>query len=165
MELDLKMFVANELGFTPIKLAIVGVLWLFVFVAMVIDLHFGLRKARRAGIATKSELLKRTTTKVSKNYSALTFMLMFDVFFFWVTSYVGASQLSYFPLPSIAMAAFEIWVEYKSYREKLNEKMRSEELAALNDLIKLYQVIKEDDPKKLIETVRENIKKKEHETN
>lgn len=141
MTIDLKSFIESEIGFTSVKLAIIGVLWMFVFVAMTLDLLSGLRKAKRAGIATQSELLRRTTNKVIKNYTALVFMLMFDVLFFWVTSYFKAVELSYFPLPSIAMAMFEIYVEYKSYRENVNDKLRNKDNEALQELITLARTL------------------------
>lgn len=153
MELDLKAFLADDLGFTSIKVAIICVLWICVFVAMVIDLISGLRKAKRAGVATSSELLKRSTNKVIKNYSALTFMLMFDILFFWLTTYFKATELSYFPLPSIGMAAFEIYVEYRSFRENLSEKLRSKEVEALKELLELARAIKDEDTSNLLRKI------------
>lgn len=156
MELDLKTFIADELGFTSIKIAIISVLWIFVFVAMVIDLISGLRKAKKAGVATSSELLKRSTNKVIKNYSALAFMLMFDMLFFWVSSYFKATELSYFPLPTIAMAMFEIYVEYRSFRENISEKLRSKDMEALKELLELTKMIKDEDARNLLRKISEN---------
>lgn len=156
MELDLKSFFANELGFTSIKMAIISVLWICVFIAMVIDLISGLRKAKKAGVATSSELLKRSTNKVIKNYSALTFMLMFDMLFFWLTTYFKATELSYFPIPTIGMAAFEIYVEYRSFRENINEKLRSKETEALKDLLELARAIKEEDASSLLRKISQD---------
>lgn len=155
MDLDFKVFIETELGFTPVKLAIIGVLWLFVFVAMGLDLMSGLRKAKRAGIATQSELLRRTTDKVIKNYTALAFMLMFDVLFFWVTTYFKNLDLSLFPLPSIAMAMFEVYVEYKSYRENVSDKLRHKDNEAIKELVELYRMIKAKD-KNILDNISDN---------
>lgn len=145
MEFELQAFIESELGFTRIKLAIIGVLWLSVFFAMILDLISGLLKAKKAGIATSSELLKRTTSKVIKNYTALMFMIMFDMLFFWVTTYFKAVDLSYFPIPSIAMAMFEIFVEYKSFRENLNDKQRIKDAEALAELLDIAKSIKNNE--------------------
>lgn len=152
MDLDFKVFIETELGFTPVKLAIIGVLWVFVFIAMGLDLISGLRKAKRAGIATQSELLRRTTDKIIKNYTALTFMLMFDVLFFWVTNYFDYMDLCIFPLPSIAMAMFEIYVEYKSYRENITDKLRHKDNEAVKELLDLATMFKE---KKILDNLEE----------
>ena len=137
-----------------IDAAIIGVMWLLVAIAIVIDLLSGVRKARERGEMRTSYGFKQTVNKVVLYYAFMLFALMFDC--------IG---MFFYPLPIVTFicAAFLIFIEGKSVFEKAPDKDKRqftqsvEELALLlenrEDLIKgLSELIKqktEDDDKGL----------------
>lgn len=137
-----------------IDAAIIGVMWLLVAIAIVIDLLSGVRKARERGEMRTSYGFKQTVNKVVLYYAFMLFALMFDC--------IG---MFFYPLPIVTFicAAFLIFIEGKSVFEKAHDKDKRkftksvEELAILlenrEDLIKgLSELIKqktEDDDKGL----------------
>lgn len=128
-----------------IDAAIIGVMWMLVATAIVIDLFSGVRKARERGEMRTSYGFKQTVNKVVLYYAFMLFALMFDC--------IG---MFFYPLPIITFicAAFLIFIEGKSVFEKAHDKDKRkftksvEELAILlenrEDLIKgLSELVKQ----------------------
>lgn len=97
------------------ELNIVAVACIMVFVAMAIDLCFGIRNARIRGVARTSYGFRRTITKFLQYYSTLLMAFTLDVI---------ASISDHINLPYITflMAAYLIFIEARSVRENVFDK-------------------------------------------
>ena len=84
-----------------------------VLFAMFIDLITGLRKAKQAGIATTSRLLKKSCDKAIKYFFPMLCLMPVDIL---------ASQFLPLPAFTMLMAAFNIYCEWKSVFEKTHTK-------------------------------------------
>ena len=84
-----------------------------VLFAMFIDLITGLRKAKQAGIATTSRLLKKSCDKAIKYFFPRWCLMPVDIL---------ASQFLPLPAFTMLMAAFNIYCEWKSVFEKTHTK-------------------------------------------
>lgn len=84
-----------------------------VLFAMFIDLITGLRKAKQAGIATTSRLLKKSCDKAIKYFFPMLCLMPVDIL---------ASQFLPLPAFTMLMAAFNIFCEWKSIMEKTHTK-------------------------------------------
>ena len=54
--------------------------WIVVIVAMLIDLYFGVKKAKELGEATSSEGFRRTINKATYYFALMGFAFLFDIF-------------------------------------------------------------------------------------
>lgn len=81
--------------------------------AMFVDLITGIRKAKAAGIATTSKLLKKTCDKAIKYFFPMLCLLPIDVM---------TSNFTSVPVFTMLMAAFNIYCEWKSVMEKTHTK-------------------------------------------
>lgn len=84
-----------------------------VLLAMAVDLWVGVAKARKAGIATRSTGYKRTCDKATKYFFPMLCLSCIDLM---------ACTLLPVPLFSLAMAAFNVFCEYRSVMENTHEK-------------------------------------------
>lgn len=91
-----------------------------VLFAMFIDLITGLRKAKQAGIATTSRLLKKSCDKAIKYFFPMLCLMPVDIL---------ASQFLPLPAFTMLMAAFNIFCEWKSIMEKTHTKKEIHEAA------------------------------------
>lgn len=91
-----------------------------VLFAMFIDLITGLRKAKQAGIATTSRLLKKSCDKAIKYFFPMLCLMPVDIL---------ASQFLTLPAFTMLMAAFNIFCEWKSIMEKTHTKKEMHEAA------------------------------------
>lgn len=91
-----------------------------VLFAMFIDLITGLRKAKAAGIATTSRLLKKSCDKAIKYFFPMLCLMPVDIL---------ASQFLPLPAFTMLMAAFNIFCEWKSIMEKTHTKKEMHEAA------------------------------------
>lgn len=91
-----------------------------VLFAMFIDLITGLRKAKQAGIATTSRLLKKSCDKAIKYFFPMLCLMPVDIL---------ASQFLPLPAFTMLMAAFNIYCEWKSVFEKTHTKREIHEAA------------------------------------
>lgn len=107
------------------KLAIVGIMWLLVTVAYILDLISGYRKAKERKEARTSYGLRRTVSKAVLYYALMLFAFMFDC--------IGTF---FYPLPYITFAAagFLIFIEAKSILEKANDKDKRKMEKSLKDI-------------------------------
>lgn len=107
-----------------------------VVVAVAIDFASGVRKARRAGIATRSRGYKMTCDKAVKYFLPMLCLTCVDVI---------ASVFFVAPFLTMVMAAFNIFCEWRSVMESTHEKQeirRAAESVRLvidnhDDLVKL----------------------------
>lgn len=112
----------DDFDFSRIRLHVVW--WVLtygaVLFAMFIDLITGLRKAKQAGIATTSRLLKKSCDKAIKYFFPMLCLMPVDIL---------ASQFLPLPAFTMLMAAFNIFCEWKSIMEKSYTKAEMHEAA------------------------------------
>lgn len=84
-----------------------------VLLAMAVDLWVGVAKAKKAGIARRSTGYKRTCDKATKYFFPMLCLSCIDLM---------ACTLLPVPLFTLALAAFNIFCEYKSVMENTHEK-------------------------------------------
>ena len=77
--------------------------WIVVIVAMLIDLYFGVKKAKELGEATSSEGFRRTINKATYYFALMGFAFLFDIFDV-VTPYFFPHPLGSVPFVSIFVA-------------------------------------------------------------
>lgn len=88
-----------------------------VFIAMSIDLFFGIRKAKLNGIARSSYGFRRSVIKFIEYYAAFIIAFMLDV----ISSISESVNLPYI---TFIVAAFLIFIEAKSIRENILDQDR-----------------------------------------
>ena len=105
----------GDFDFSRIHLHVVWLVLTYgaVLFAMFIDLITGLRKAKQAGIATTSRLLKKSCDKAIKYFFPMLCLMPVDIL---------ASQFLPLPAFTMLMAAFNIFCEWKSIMEKTHTK-------------------------------------------
>ena len=94
--------------------------WIVVIVAMLIDLYFGVKKAKELGEATSSEGFRRTINKATYYFALIGFAFLFDIFDV-VTPYFFPHPLGSVPFVSIFVALGLVFTEAKSVREKAED--------------------------------------------
>lgn len=132
-----------------IDAAIIGIMWLLVAIAIVIDLFSGVRKARERGEMRTSYGFKQTVNKVVLYYAFMLFALMFDC--------IG---MFFYPLPVVTFvcAAFLIFIEGKSVFEKAHDKDKRKFTKSVEELVILLENREE-----LIKGLSELVKQKSEE--
>lgn len=112
----------GDFDFSRIHLHVVWLVLTYgaVLFAMFIDLITGLRKAKQAGIATTSRLLKKSCDKAIKYFFPMLCLMPVDIL---------ASQFLPLPAFTMLMAAFNIFCEWKSIMEKTHTKKEMHEAA------------------------------------
>lgn len=117
-------------------LLVVSFAWIAVFIAMGVDLFFGVKKAKQLGEATTSEGFRRTINKATYYFALLTFALLFDTFDV-ITPYFFPPPFGSIPYFTILVALGQIYSEAKSVREKAEDKVRRKTDQSYKELIKL----------------------------
>lgn len=136
------------------ELYIVLLAFIIVSAAIAIDLFYGIRRAKRLGVARTSYGFRRTVTKCLQYYSVMLFAFMLDV----LASIVDQINMPYF---SFIMAAFLVYIEFKSVRENISDKEGiKQQNKDLRDLLNLL-VNRGDGLKALADQLDEKIKKDE----
>lgn len=127
------------------QIAIVGIMWLLVAIAIIIDLVSGIRKAKERGEMRTSYGFKQTVNKVVLYFGFMLFGFMFDC--------IG---MFFYPLPIVTLiaSAFLIFIECKSVFEKAHDKDKRKFNRSLNELATLLE--NKDD---LLKGISEMIKK------
>ncbi len=141
-----------------IKLAIIAIMWLFVAIAITLDLISGWRKAKERGEAHTSYGLRQTVTKVVMYYAMMLFAFMFDC--------IG---MFFYPQPYVTFiaAGFLIFIEAKSILEKAHDKDKKKLNKSLQDLSTMLNN-KDDLIKGIAEIIKNQLtdkKEPEDETN
>jgi len=110
-------------------LTVLAVLYACVFVSVLIDLYFGVKRAKRLNIARTSFGYRRTVTKLTSYFGLLLMLTVADV---------AASVIFKMPYFTVFGAIGIVMVEVKSVFEKLKQQEKSmEEIQKL--LLKLFE--------------------------
>lgn len=117
-------------------------------VAMVVDLIFGVRKAKRNGEATTSTGLKKTCDKARKYFSPFMATVCIDI--------IAACANLQVPIFSMLWAAYCVFCEFISIREKA---WRKAEIRKQERTMKVILENKEDIAKTLIQLLNQEQKK------
>lgn len=105
-----------------IQLYVVFLAWVIVVLAIGIDLYFGIQKSKKNGLFVHSYGLRQTSSKVVQYLALMAFFLFIDVLNpFWI--YFEYQSM---PLLSIFGSIVLTYTEYKSVREKTDEKFRED---------------------------------------
>lgn len=116
-------------------------------VAMVVDLIFGVRKAKRNGEATTSNGLKKTCDKARKYFSPFMATVCIDI--------IAACANLQVPIFSMLWAAYCVFCEFISIREKAWQKA---EIRKQERTMKVILENKEDIAKTLIQLLNQEQK-------
>lgn len=104
-----------------LQLFVIFVSWVLVLFAVGIDLHFGIAKSREDGIqVTHSRGIRLTYMKVKEYLAIMFFMLFLDILNPIFTYFAVPTA----PLFSVGGAIVLIWTEWKSVKEKKEDKFR-----------------------------------------
>ena len=133
------------------KINIILMTWIFILVAVMIDLVAGVWKAKTLGYLITSDGLKRTVNKMVYYYMLMFFASMMDI---------AACSAEWLTIPyiSILFCLFILFIEAKSVFERANEKERKRLLNAAKEVT---AIIASDE--NFVKTIHESIKKKEDE--
>lgn len=103
------------------QLSIVVLAWIIVLASIGIDLHFGIKKSRQLGVfKTHSYGLRKTSEKVVQYLAFMLFMFFIDV----LNPVWAYFTFKAMPLATIFGAIVLVYTEWKSVREKADEKFR-----------------------------------------
>lgn len=118
------------------KITIVAFCWGLVGVAMAIDFGYGIRKAKEIGEARTSEGYRRTVKKASEYYTVMTFAFIFDALISFVTYYLP-QPFPTLPIVNLVAALGLVITEYKSVREKADQKLRRRTDESFHQILKI----------------------------
>lgn len=152
-------FISKDYGTIIQKMCVEGVIWVIVLLAMIIDLHYGIKKAKIQNEYISSDGFKRTVYKFKDYYSALLYALLGDILLSVFTYYLPF-PLSIVPIVSIVVGLLLVWTEFKSVKEKGSEKVWRQMQNSASEMAQFYNVLKE---KELADKFFEFIKEKEYE--
>ena len=141
------------------SLFVVGATWIVVILAMLIDLYFGVKKAKQLGEATHSEGFRRTINKATYYLALMTFAFLFDAFNV-ITPYFFPKPLGSVPIVSVIVALGLVLTEVKSVREKAEEKARRRTDQSFKDMLELLKN-KDDALKEIVEHLKKERMKQE----
>lgn len=141
-------FLNNDYATIMQKLIVVSMAWGGVLIAILIDLFFGIQKARSLNEIRSSEGYRRSINKFVWYYAVMFFALLFDALL--PISFFFSFPLSAIPFVSILAATALILTEFKSVREKAEDKVRRKTEASAMEIIELLKN-KEDAFLKLLE--------------
>uniref|UniRef100_UPI0039A6AB2A holin n=1 Tax=Ornithobacterium rhinotracheale TaxID=28251 RepID=UPI0039A6AB2A len=145
------------------QLYIICSLWVIVLVAILVDLHYGVKKSKLMGECRTSEGYRRTINKVVYYYSLMVFAMMFD-FMDVITPIVLPNPLTLIPMFSVLGAFALVFTEVKSVHEKAEDKLRRKTDKAMMDLIHAFRS-KEDLMNRILDTLKEEKEKQDGNTN
>lgn len=119
------------------KLIVVSLAWGGVLIAILIDLFFGIQKARSLNEIRSSEGYRRSINKFVWYYAVMFFALLFDALL--PISFFFAFPLSAIPFITMLAATALILTEFKSVREKAEDKVRRKTEASAMEIIELLK--------------------------
>lgn len=125
-------YINGQIHLIELKFFIIFFTWLIVLLAIAVDLVFGIKKSKADGIYVHSVGLRRTVTKVINYLAMMLFMLFFDAL-----SPLGLlhGNFNILPLASVVGCLILVYIEFKSVREKSENKFRYQTNKALTELI------------------------------
>ena len=118
------------------QLVQISMVWIAVLLAILIDLFFGVKKAREIGEIRTSEGYRRSIHKFVYYYAMMSFALIFD-FLDVVTPILLPFPLSITPVFSVLAAIALIFTEAKSVRENADDKARRRVDQSFKDMIRI----------------------------
>ena len=164
MLLFIDSLIQGDYSALKIKSVIVGIMWLFVLVAIAVDLRSGYSKAKQRGEARNSYGLRRTVSKFTLYYSCLLLAFMVDVIVMYVISSFNFI-IPAIPYITIIGSAYLIYVEARSVMEKAEEKEKVRLTKNLSEFI-IFLENKDDVMKAIAEFLKQqNINKNDNEDN
>ena len=122
-----------------IQLILVFTAWIIVLFSIGVDLYFGIRKSKEQGVYTHSYGLRMTSKKVVEYLAFMLFMLFLDV----LNPMFAYFDIITLPLMSIFGAIVLVYTEWKSVKEKSDEKFRYALKHNPAELIKFFNENKE----------------------
>ena len=134
------------------KLIVIGILWCAVLVSMVIDLYFGIRKAKQIDEARRSEGYRRSVEKFNHYFGMLLYAFIFDAIV--PSTYFFVFPFSAVPLVSLLATVALVFTEWKSVQEKADHKLRRKTDASMIQILEILE--KRED---LIHELLQNVKK------
>lgn len=134
--------------------------WIVVIVAMLIDLYFGVKKAKELGEATSSEGFRRTINKATYYFALMGFAFLFDIFDV-LTPYFFPHPLGSVPFVSIFVALGLVFTEAKSVREKAEDKARRRTDESFRKILELMQN-REDIMREIADQLKKERQKQEN---
>lgn len=151
----IQALLSENYGSLRFHLAIIGIMWIIVAIAMTADLISGWRKAKERNEARTSYGLRRTVTKFVLYYAMMLFAFMFDCIgmFFYDNPFV-----------TLIAAAFLVFIEGKSILEKAHDKDKRKLNKSLEDLSIMLDH-KDDLIKGVAEIVKHQIEIEKEESN
>lgn len=127
-------YLNHDFGSLFTKLYVAFFTWLIVLIGIGIDLFHGTKKSKAIGEYIHSYGLRQTVQKVINYLSMMLFMLLFD----------SINPLGQFlevfrvlPMASIIGALVLTWIEFKSVREKADEKFRRKTTKATREILEI----------------------------
>lgn len=134
------------------KANIILMLWIFVLIAVMVDLVAGVWKAKRLDYIITSDGLKRSVSKLVMYYLLMTFFCMMDL----VASASGWLQLPYISMIACFLILF---IEVKSVFERADQKERKRLVNGAKDVTAIL-ASKED----IAKAIHDYIKEKDNDT-
>ena len=133
------------------KINIILMTWIFILVAVMIDLIAGVWKAKTLGYLITSDGLKRTVNKMVYYYMLMFFASMMDI---------AACSAEWLTIPyiSILFCLFILFIEAKSVFERANEKERKRLMNGAKDVTAILASKEE-----IAKAIHEHLKQKENE--
>lgn len=128
---------------TKIMMAVISIVAMVVFLAMMVDLAAGIYKAKLRGDARRSEALKRTGYKFCLYQGSILIAAGVDLLIHMSKMYLwfGWSMVYGLPLVTIALGVFWCVVEFLSVREKADEKTHSDIAKAEKMAMALLKIV------------------------
>ena len=117
---------------------------IFVLLAVAIDLYNGIQKAKKNGIARRSEGFRRTAEKLKTYYSLMFLCVLADV----IIAYVILEYKSFVPVIPYITIAITIWfifTEWRSVKESAEDKLQKDVNKSGTELLQILQIIKDKD--------------------
>lgn len=148
-------FLKEDYNAIIMKLIVVGILWTAVLLSMIIDFYFGIMKAKQIGEMRTSEGYKRSVAKFNHYFGMLLYAFIFDAIV--PTTYFFEFPISAIPVVSLLATVALVWTEYKSMREKAEDKLRRKTDASFLQVLEILEK-REDILHELLNNYRKNEK-------
>lgn len=130
-------FLKEDYNAIIMKLIVVGILWTAVLLSMIIDFYFGIMKAKQIGEMRTSEGYKRSVAKFNHYFGMLLYAFIFDAIV--PTTYFFEFPISAIPVVSLLATVALVWTEYKSMREKAEDKLRRKTDASFLQVLEILE--------------------------
>jgi len=130
-------FLKEDYAAITMKLIVIGILWCAVLLAMIIDFYFGIQKARQIGEMRTSEGYKRSVAKFNHYFGMLLYAFIFDTIV--PITYFFEFPISAIPIVSLLATVVLVFTEFKSVREKAENKLRRKTDASMIQVLEILE--------------------------